>query len=244
MGGLLKAAAGLITLSIAVFGFVALDLQERWFSPEVNLVMPPEARLLQKPRSGGEYLVRVHLQPAFASTGRSQRVEVLKSFQLFMEREGQQQCKALRMDGVGSFTNNPDGAGLAFIYESGASPLMVTYDTPQAKVLVFELEEETGARVILRPFFGVAAVGTGHTSGIPSSLTTPDDEPIDGSEGRGLCHGGRAGALSVSDLGVTLCHPPQPLTLRVRQRRRDPFRELQLHLPVPRRSAPRSRDQP
>jgi hypothetical protein len=132
----------LLTLSIAVFGFVALDLQERWFSPEVNLVMPPEARLLQKQRSGGEYLVRVYLQPAFASTGRSQRVEVLKSFHLFMEREGQQQCKRLRLDGLGSFTNNPDGAGLAFIYESGASPLMVTYDTPQVKVLVFELEEK------------------------------------------------------------------------------------------------------
>jgi hypothetical protein len=90
-------------------------------------------------------VVRVYLQPVFASTGRSQRVEVLKSLSLYVKQmEGKPKCKEFKLDGIGSFTNNPSGTGLAFSYESGAAPLTVTHDSPEGNVLVFELPQREG----------------------------------------------------------------------------------------------------
>jgi len=58
--------------------------------------------------------------------------------------EGKPKCKEFKLDGIGSFTNNPAGTGLAFSYESGAAPLTVTHDSPEGNVLVFELPQREG----------------------------------------------------------------------------------------------------
>jgi hypothetical protein len=135
--------------------------------------MPPEARLEQVKMNHRDYLVRAYLQPAFASTRRSQRVEVIRSIKLFVnvKREGQQQCEEFKLDGIGSFMNNPGGSGLAFTYESGAAPLMVTHDTPQAKVLVFEPKRDIG-----EPYF----VGKHNYLLTLVAKRTTEDEPLVG----------------------------------------------------------------
>jgi hypothetical protein len=134
----------IFALLISLFSLFVLDVPERLNPPQVELVMPPEARLAQPVVKGG-YLARVLLQPVFASTGRSQRVEVLKSLSLHVKQMGgKPKCEVFELDGMGSLTNNAKGSGLAFTYESGASPLAVTHDSPQGNVLVFELKAGEG----------------------------------------------------------------------------------------------------
>ena len=78
---------------------------------------------------------------------------MLKSVNLFVQREGEQQCKKFWLDGIGSFADNPAGRGLTFTYERGAAPLVVTQDTPQDHVLVFELRKDADVQHVEHPYF-------------------------------------------------------------------------------------------
>jgi hypothetical protein len=142
-------------LVLSILSIVLFDIPERFLLPAVELIMPPEARLAQIQNKPGseEYSVRVYLQPAFVSTGRSQRVAVLKSVNLFVQREGEQQCKKFWLDGIGSLADNPAGRGLAFTYERGAAPLVVTQDTIVNHVLAFELREDAETQHVEHPYF-------------------------------------------------------------------------------------------
>jgi hypothetical protein len=142
-------------LVLSIISLFFFDVPERYLLPAVDLIMPPEARLAQiQNKPGSEvYSARVYLQPAFVSTGRSQRVAVLKSVNLFVQREGEQQCKKFWLDGIGSFADNPAGRGLTFTYESGAAPLVVTQDTPENNVLVFELRKDADIQHVEHPYF-------------------------------------------------------------------------------------------
>ena len=141
-------------LVLSILSLFFFDVPERYLLPAVELIMPPEARLAQiQNKPGSEvYSVRVYLQPAFVSTGRSQRVAVLKSVNLFVQREGEPQ-KKFWLDGIGSFADNPAGRGLTFTYERGAAPLVATQDTPENNVLVFELREDADIQHVEHPYF-------------------------------------------------------------------------------------------
>jgi hypothetical protein len=148
----------------------------------VELILPREARLAQIQNTTGneDYSVAVYLQPAFVNTGRSQRVEVLTSVNLYVKREGgpegEQQCKKFSLDRVGSFTSNPGGRGLTFTYERGAAPLLVTQDTPQDHVLAFQLRKDEEHPFVEDPYF----VGKQHYLMTLVAETTTKSEPLRG----------------------------------------------------------------
>jgi hypothetical protein len=105
----LSVVVSVLSLIISGATFFILEVPERLNAPAVELIMPPEARLAQIQNETGNqtYSVRVYLQPAFVSTGRSQRVAVVKSVNLFVKREGEQQCcEKFSLDGIGSLTSN------------------------------------------------------------------------------------------------------------------------------------------
>ena len=152
---LISVVVSVIALFISGATFFILEVPERLRAPAVELIMPPEARLaqIQNIKTNKMYSVRVYLQPAFIITGRSQRVEVLKPVNLFVQREGDQQCRKFWLDGIGRLTNNPEGRGLTFTYERGAAPLLVTQDTPQDAVLAFELRKDAEHPNVEDPYF-------------------------------------------------------------------------------------------
>jgi hypothetical protein len=154
-GGRFATIISVIALGLSLISLLIFDIPERFLPPAVELIMPPEARLaqIQNINTNEAYSVRVYLQPTFVTTGRSQRVAVLKSVNLFVQREGDQQCRKFWLDGIGSLTNNPEGRGLTFTYERGAAPLLVTQDTPQDAVLAFELRKDAEHPNVEDPYF-------------------------------------------------------------------------------------------
>jgi hypothetical protein len=141
-----------IAFALSAFSLLFLDIPERFFPPAVKLFMPSQARLAQIP-IGETYSVRVYLQPAFATTGRSHRVGVLHPINLYVKREGEQQCKKFWLDGTGSLTKSTDEMGLEFTFESGARPLLVTQDAPQDHVLAFKLRKDEEHPNVEEPYF-------------------------------------------------------------------------------------------
>lgn len=144
-----------LALGISLFSLLVFDIPERLSSPEVELFMPSEAQLAQIPTGPENELnsVLVYLQPAFVITGRSQRVVVLESVNLFVKREGEQQCKKFGLNGIGSLTKSSEERGLVFTYESGAGPLLVTQDAPQDHVLAFKLRKDVEQPNVEEPYF-------------------------------------------------------------------------------------------
>lgn len=141
-GTLVGIAAGIAGL---LFGGSALllDYWERVKDPTVEMVMPPEVQLVDVDRSAGPDAIRVYVQPAFVSTGRSQRPEVLRDLRLCVRRDEQEGHTMFDVEALGHLTNDPQGPGLIFEVESGPAPLTVTPDEVQDSVLAFEPDDQT-----------------------------------------------------------------------------------------------------
>lgn len=72
--------AALLSLPLSAAA-IFLSVQQ----PEVLLILPDQIRVVQGRQSGSAY---VYLQPAFVSTGRNERIEVIRDMALTFVRDG------------------------------------------------------------------------------------------------------------------------------------------------------------
>ncbi len=159
-----KGFAGLGVLVGLVGGFIGAytGFQQNIRTPDVDLEMPADVQLVQiierpddvttndnKPDSYKVRMTRIYVQPAFVNTGQSHRHEVLNDILLYVKRTEPYEkrvkaklCRVFRLDAIGNITNSSEAAGVEFVRESGASPLVVTQTEPANQALAFEPSRE------------------------------------------------------------------------------------------------------
>ena len=102
--------------------------------PEVLLVLPDQIRIAQGRQSGSAF---VYLQPAFVSTGKNERVEVILDMTLRVESSTGTQAD-LRWTEQLRLVGDSDSAGLNYEYAGDAVPLLVSARTASSPVCLFD----------------------------------------------------------------------------------------------------------
>ena len=109
-------AAGLLSLPLAATAlFVSLQ------QPEITLILPDQIRVVQGRESGHAY---VYFQPSFVSTGRSDRIEVIRDMHLEMTPAGGETTR-FEWDQVLRLVTDPETSTLSYQYEADAVPLLI-----------------------------------------------------------------------------------------------------------------------
>ncbi len=90
--------------------------------PEVVLILPDQIRVAQGRESGAAY---VYLQPAFVSTGRNDRVEVVRDMRLEITPEAGGEAAVFDWNQVLRLVTDPATGGLSYEYEADAVPLVI-----------------------------------------------------------------------------------------------------------------------
>jgi hypothetical protein len=90
------------------------------------VILPDQVRVAQGHASGAAY---VYLQPAFVSTGRNERIEVIRDMRL--EVTGPGQPTAFEWTQQLRLVSQPSGGGLSYEYVGDAVPLLVKFEAPQ-----------------------------------------------------------------------------------------------------------------
>jgi hypothetical protein len=120
--------AALLSLPLSAAA-ILISLQQ----PEVLVILPDQVRIAQGQQSGAAYL---YLQPAFVSTGRNERIEVIRDMSLEVSGAGQpttfEWTQQLRL------LSEPGGAGLSYEYVGDAVPLLVSPREAAAPLALFE----------------------------------------------------------------------------------------------------------
>lgn len=123
--------AALLSLPISATALV-LSMQQ----PEVLLILPDQIRVAQGRDGGSAY---VYLQPAFVSTGRNERVEVVRDMHL----------RVTPPSGAAEFTwsqvlrlvTDPATGGLSYEYVADAVPLLISPRDAAAPLSLFDAPE-------------------------------------------------------------------------------------------------------
>ena len=101
--------------------------------PEVVVILPDQVRIAQGPATGSAYL---YLQPAFVSTGRNERIEVISDMRLEVTGPGQpavfEWTEQLRL------VSEPSSGGLRYEYVADAVPLLVSPREAAAPLALFK----------------------------------------------------------------------------------------------------------
>ena len=105
--------------------------------PEVLLVLPDQIRIAQGRQSGSAF---VYLQPAFVSTGRNERVEVIRDMTLAVQSSAGTQTDFSWTEQV-RLVGDADSAGLSYEYAGDAVPLLVSARTASSPVCLFDAPE-------------------------------------------------------------------------------------------------------
>lgn len=95
--------------------------------------MPDQVRVAQGRQSGAAY---VYLQPAFVSTGRNERIEVIRDMRL--EVSGPAQPQTFEWTQQLRLVSQPEGGGLSYEYVGDAVPLLVSPRDAPAPLALFE----------------------------------------------------------------------------------------------------------
>ena len=118
--------AALLSLPLSAAA-ILISLQQ----PEVLVILPDQVRIAQGRASGAAY---VYLQPAFVSTGRNERIEVIRDMDLEVAGPGQpavfRWTQQLRLVG--------EGDGLSYEYVADAVPLLVSPRDAAAPLSLFQ----------------------------------------------------------------------------------------------------------
>jgi hypothetical protein len=119
--------AALLSLPLSAAA-ILISLQQ----PEVLVILPDQVRVAQGRETGAAY---VYLQPAFVSTGRNERIEVIRDMRLEVTGPGQPAVfdwtQQLRL------VNEPSGGGLSYEYVGDAVPLLVSPRDAAAPLSLF-----------------------------------------------------------------------------------------------------------
>ena len=121
--------AALLSLPLSAAA-IFLSLQQ----PELVLIIPDQIRVAQGRESGSAY---VYLQPAFVSTGRNERIEVIRDMTLEVappagERASFEWDQQLRL------VSDPQTGGLRYEYVADAVPLLVSPRDAAAPLSLFD----------------------------------------------------------------------------------------------------------
>jgi hypothetical protein len=122
-------AAALLALPLSATAlFVSVQ------QPEVVLILPDQVRVALGRQSGSSYL---YFQPAFVSTGRNDRVEVIRDMHLEVTPEG---GSAVLFDWSQQIrlVNDLAGGGLRYEYVADAVPLLISPRDAAAPLSLFD----------------------------------------------------------------------------------------------------------
>ncbi len=125
--------AALLSLPLSGLALL-LSLQQ----PEVLLILPDQIRVAQGRQSGSAY---VYLQPAFVSTGRNERVEVIRDMYLDVAPTAGGESVQFRWDQQLRLVSDPDGGGLSYEYVADAVPLIVGPREAAAPLSLYDAPE-------------------------------------------------------------------------------------------------------
>ncbi|MEP7158415.1 MAG: hypothetical protein ABI797_03235 [Chloroflexota bacterium] len=120
--------AALLSLPLSAAA-ILISLQQ----PEVLVILPDQVRIAQGRGSGAAY---AYLQPAFVSTGRNERIEVIRDMDL--EVAGPGQPAVFRWTQQLRLVGGTDGDGLSYEYVADAVPLLVSPRNAAAPLSLFE----------------------------------------------------------------------------------------------------------
>ncbi len=109
---------------------IFLSLQQ----PEVIVILPDRVRVAQGRESGSAY---VYLQPAFVSTGRNERIEVIRDMALEVTPLGGQSVE-LRWGQQLRLVSDPATGGLSYEYVADAVPLLISPRDAAAPLSLFD----------------------------------------------------------------------------------------------------------
>jgi hypothetical protein len=102
--------------------------------PEVIMILPDQTRVAQGRSSGAAY---VYLQPAFLSTGRNERIEVIRDMRLEVTSEAGAATATFEWSQVLRLVSDPDSGALSYQYEADAVPLLVSPRDAAAPLSLF-----------------------------------------------------------------------------------------------------------
>jgi hypothetical protein len=105
--------------------------------PEVMLIVPDQIRVAQGRTSGSAY---VYLQPAFVSTGRNERVEVIRDMVLAATPPSGA-APTFTWSQVLRLVSDPATGGLRYEYEADAVPLLVGPRDAAAPLSLFDAQD-------------------------------------------------------------------------------------------------------
>jgi hypothetical protein len=120
--------AALLSLPLSAAA-ILISLQQ----PEVLMILPDQMRVAQGRESGAAY---VYLQPAFVSTGRNERIEVIRDMRL--EVSGPGGPTTFRWTQQLHLVSDVSGGGLSYEYVGDAVPLLVSPREAAAPLSLFE----------------------------------------------------------------------------------------------------------
>jgi len=121
--------AALLSLPLSAAA-IFLSLQQ----PELILILPDQIRVAQGRESGSAY---VYLQPAFVSTGRNERIEVIRDMALEVTPPVGDMA-SFEWDQQLRLVSDPDTGGLRYEYVADAVPLLVSPREASAPLSLFD----------------------------------------------------------------------------------------------------------
>ena len=124
--------AALLSLPLSAAA-IFLSLQQ----PELVLILPDQIRVAQGRESGSAY---VYLQPAFVSTGRNERIEVIRDMSLEVTPPAGDRV-SFEWDQQLRLVSDPETGGLRYEYVADAIPLLVSPREAAAPLSLFDAPE-------------------------------------------------------------------------------------------------------
>lgn len=124
--------AALLSLPLSAAA-IFLSLQQ----PELIVIMPDQIRVAQGRESGSAY---VYLQPAFVSTGRNERIEVIRDMVLEVTSPTGE-LTSFEWDQQLRLVSDPETGGLRYEYVADAVPLLVSPRDAAAPLSLFDARD-------------------------------------------------------------------------------------------------------
>jgi hypothetical protein len=121
--------AALLSLPLSAAA-IFLSVQQ----PDVVLILPDQIRVAQGRESGSAY---VYLQPAFVSTGKNERIEVVRDMELVVQPPTGESAR-FRWDQQLRLVTDPDSGGLRYEYVADAVPLLIGPRDASAPLSLFD----------------------------------------------------------------------------------------------------------
>ncbi len=122
-------AASLVSLVLSIGAFIASTQQ-----PEVMLILPDQIRVAQGRGSGSAF---VYLQPAFVSTGQSERVEVIRGMSLTVQPPAGE-AATFAWDEQVQLAEERGERRLSYRYVADAVPILVGPRSASAPLCLFD----------------------------------------------------------------------------------------------------------